>query len=190
MFNTRRALRYKQNCCSPGSLSLHLPETCILKVHFSKWHNSGRGWGQYCLSLLQHYRDMQMLSTSKIQACYTDKTNVQSMNITITREFKKTVCIQSKNKTGKFQNFLRCSFWSTRTLASFQFRHFFYSTMQNTNYFVNNIKAFVPDWNARTYPLFFSSSIFFSKYDFMKKSIISGAVFSNGKGSCLVLIFF
>lgn len=64
----------------------------------------------HCLSLLQHYRDMQMLSTSEIQACYTAKTNVQSMNITITRELKKYVCIQSKNKTGKFQNFLRCSF--------------------------------------------------------------------------------
>lgn len=46
MFSTHRALRYKQNCCFPGSLSLHLSETCILKVHFSKWHNFGRGWGQ------------------------------------------------------------------------------------------------------------------------------------------------
>lgn len=116
-----------------------------------------------CLSLLQHYRDMQMLSTSEIQACYTAKTNLQSVNITTTRELKKSVCIQSKNKTGKFQNFLRCSFWSTRTLASFQFRHFFYSTMQNTKYIVNNIKPFFfPDGNARTYPLFFG--FFFLKH--------------------------
>lgn len=64
----------------------------------------------YCLSLLQYYRDMQMLSTLEIQACYTAETNVQNMNITITRELKKSICIQSKNKTGKFQNFLRCSF--------------------------------------------------------------------------------
>lgn len=104
---------------------------------------------KHCLSLLQHYRDMQMPSSSEIQACYTAKTNVQSMNITITRELKKSVCIQSKNKTGKFQNFLRCSFWSTRTLASFQFRHFFHSTMQNTNYIVKNIKAFFSSWECQ-----------------------------------------
>lgn len=114
----------------------------------------------FFLLLLQHYRDMQTLSTSEIQAGYTAKTNVQSMNNTIARELKKSVCIQSKNKTGKFQNFLRCSFWSTRTLASFQFRHFFYSTMQNTNYIVKNIKAFFPDENARTYPLFFFSQVY------------------------------
>lgn len=145
----------------------------------------------HCLSLLQHYRDIQMLSTSEIQTCYTAKTNVQSMNITITRELKKSVCIQSKNKTGKFQNFLRCSFWSTRTLASVQFRHFFYSTMQKTNAIVKNIKAFFfPVGNARTYPLFFFPSIFFNKYDFMKKLIISGVAFSNGKGGFLFLIFF
>lgn len=110
----------------------------------------------HCLSLLQHYRDMQMLSTPEIQACYTAKTNVQSMNITITREFKKSVCIQSKNKTGKFQNFLRCSFWSTRTLASFQFRHFFHNTMQNTNYIVKNIKAFFfSSWECQNISIVF-----------------------------------
>lgn len=58
--------------------------------------------------------------------------------------------------------------------------------MQNTNYIVNNIKAFFPDGNARTYPLF--SSIFFSKYDFMKKLIIRGVVFSNGKWFLFFLV--
>lgn len=146
----------------------------------------------YCLSLLQYYRDMQMLSTLEIQACYTAETNVQNMNITITRELKKSICIQSKNKTGKFQNFLRCSFWSTRILASFQFRHFFYSTMQNTNYIVSNIKAFFFFQTGMPEHIhcFFFSSIFFSKYDFMKKLIISGSVLCNGKGAVWDFFFF
>lgn len=43
--------------------------------------------------------------------------------------------------------------------------------MQNMNYIVNIIKAFIPDGNARTFPLlffFFLPQTYFSKYDFMK----------------------
>jgi len=58
----------------------------------------------HCLSLLQTYRDMQMLSTSESCACYTSKTNVQSMNITSTRELKKIICLHSKIKI-KLRNF-------------------------------------------------------------------------------------
>lgn len=144
----------------------------------------------FFLLLLQHYRDMQMLSTSEIQAGYTAKTNVQSMNNTITRELKKSVCIQSKNKTGKFQNFLRCSFWSTRTLASFQFRHFFYSTMQNTNYIVKNIKDFFPDENARTYPLFFFLKYILQQVWFYEEVNHQWSCILQWKGGLLYLIFF
>lgn len=57
----------------------------------------------YCLSRLQYYRDMQMLSTSEIQACYTAKANVQSMNITITRELKYLSAFKVKIKLGNFK---------------------------------------------------------------------------------------
>lgn len=109
IFSTHRGLRYNQNCCFLGFLSLHLSETCILKIHFSKWHNFSRGWGQCSPRLCTAYPSCSITGTCRCSAPRKSRLTIQLKQmcrawiLQLQENFKNLSAFKVKIKLGNFK---------------------------------------------------------------------------------------